>query len=230
MKVMAFDIYSGSLARYYLGVWENEAARYARENNLSYNIIRPHDGNSSEDRLSQEEMMEIICNWIHSLSSSFEINFDIRESFQEVYFSKRFHNFNLLYTANCYLNTADESLSDLGSLLDEKEAKKIQKTAEKKSDFIYFRDVEAWFPIALPGSGIYQIEFPTQQEKMISSTDVLLEELNHLSYGVFKLPIEELKLTTETTEDFLILRQDMISMYEAVIFSVKNKVPILLDY
>jgi hypothetical protein len=218
---MAVDIYSGPLSRYFSKNWETTMARYARENNMDYTVVTP-DGQSKDNGISSQE----ICEWLKNLSKTFGVDFDAMEKYQESYFTERVTDLEILYTANCYIYCDH---LDINLLSSQKGLEFIQKETEEKTDFVFFRDVEAWFPINLPGSEIYQIEFPNGQERIISTTNKLLEALDHITNNIFGTPLDKMELNGLKEERF-VLAKDIKSFEESAKFSLINATPIILDY
>lgn len=223
---MAFDLYVGSLARYYLGSWENKAQQYARENNLPYNIIRPEKtSDEDENNLSEDEVVEIVRNWFSSLSNSFNINFNEFEKFQSEYFTERVENFELLLLANYLLFMPGE---DVKNLTNKRWTNEIKKKIDMSSDFMHFKNTEIWFPVDFPGSGIYEIEFPNGQQKTVCSVSVLIKEIDAISQRVFNCSISE--LGNEFSDELISLRSDLLKINYGARFSLESKLPIILDF
>lgn len=65
---MGLDIYSGQLLRYYTLDWETIIQKYAKENNLEFEIARKED----IEQISREDALEIIEEWMKSLSKHFK--------------------------------------------------------------------------------------------------------------------------------------------------------------
>jgi len=62
---MAFDMYVGTMTRYFRQEWENVAQRMAREQGLTYQMI--HAGGEAEPPPPADELREIVAAWFDEL-------------------------------------------------------------------------------------------------------------------------------------------------------------------
>ena len=225
---MAFDIYAGTLSRYYLGDWENEVQHSSRANGLDYNVIRPGEENDEKDVISKLEMIEIIKNWLQFISPALGVNLEFLENLGHEYFTKRINNFDNFYLLNCFIYLSDEDLININELSDSLKLKEVEIIAEKNSEFIYFGQIEAWFPLELPGSGIYEFEFPNNKDILFSSVSKMMHELDLMEQKLINYRANIIEFIG--SDDLLLLNEDIKNMRETAEFSIKNKVPIILDY
>lgn len=225
---MAFDIYAGTLSRYYLGDWENEAQHSARQNGLDYNVIRPNEENDEKDVISKLEMIEIIKDWLQFISPALGVNLEFLENLDHEYFTKRINNFDNFYLLNCLIHLSDKDLINLNELSDSLKLKQVEIIAKKNSEFIYFGQIEAWFPVELPGSGIYEFEFPNNKDILFSSVSKMMQELDLMEQKLINYRANLIEFIG--LDDLLLLNEDIKNMRDTAEFSIKNKVPIILDY
>ena len=65
---MAFDVYVGTMTRFYRQEWENKAQRMAREQGIRYQMI--HAGGEPEPPPPAEEIREALAHWCLGMSNS----------------------------------------------------------------------------------------------------------------------------------------------------------------
>lgn len=238
---MAVDLYTGPLTRYYLGLWENQAQAFCRENGKEYHVISPMglDQLEEEPASSPQETAEAIKIWMHTLSQSFGCQISWEEGESIPYYSTQFSECSEVQALSCYNFILETSvLDDFPKTLDISKDP-VVKQAEKDGIFLFFNTVEFYFPTSLPGSGIFQIELPNEREVICSSTQKLLEELEGVAQKIWKVPINYLdSLPEEEIYCNYALRKDPLALaifglrklYQHALFSHKNNLPILLDY
>jgi hypothetical protein len=67
---VAFDVYAGSLTRFYRRDWENVAQRMAREQGLPYTMI--YAGGEPEEPPPAEEVRQAVAQWCDALSQALQ--------------------------------------------------------------------------------------------------------------------------------------------------------------
>jgi hypothetical protein len=67
---MAFDVYVGTMTRYYRREWENVAQRMAREQGFNYNMI--YAGGAPSPPQPAEEIQSIVADWSQMLSAGLQ--------------------------------------------------------------------------------------------------------------------------------------------------------------
>src|SRR5262245_53261053 len=86
---MSFDIYAGAFSRYYAREWENVAQRHARENGLSYQMIRPDDSGPAD----WDEVKQVVQHWRQGIKEGLGENappdLDWSEERDSLYFTDR---------------------------------------------------------------------------------------------------------------------------------------------
>lgn len=220
---MAIDLYTGPLSRYYSGLWENPGAAYAKENNLEYQVVRQNSDEIEAEVLSPKDVEKVTQEWLTTLEGAWGITLGLKESLEENYQTSRFQDFELFYLASHYVYTLDEEIHDFN---DEEKATALIQKVEENFEFIYFRDVEVWFPSELPGGGVFRMTFLDGTERTVSSTALLLEELNLVSQRLFNKSMQEIAGQTEWNTP---IEADLMIFYEHALYSLKHQIPIILD-
>ncbi|HTK76374.1 MAG TPA: hypothetical protein VL371_14010 [Gemmataceae bacterium] len=67
---MAFDVYVGTMTRFYLREWENVAQRMAREQGMHYQMI--YAGGEPEPPPSADDLRQAVASWCEALSGALQ--------------------------------------------------------------------------------------------------------------------------------------------------------------
>ncbi len=206
------DIYSGSISTYLTGNWETSNAKYAREHNLTYKMVRPNQG-MSEANANNTEVLSIIQKWrdkvVTDLNNS---NFKI-QGWNELLDSK----YN---TINIAPNFFDY----------------VKNYEEKTSKSLDQLNIVLWIPIEK--KVLFEgINFRGEQS-FIGSSQGMIDAINELSNYYYEKPIIHLKnedkiknkkLDERLNKNFSLATQ-LLAIYEISTWSLKNNFPMVLDY
>ena len=224
---MALDIYTGPFTRYFSGLWENELQQMMSKAGKEYRIIKPTIEYDTDESLDPIEVSKMTENWLNYLEKSIGATLVLNEGISVSYFTSRFSEYADLYRASCY---ALYPRIDLAALTEDSE---FEKNVEKESEFLFFRDVEVWLPANLPGSQIFEVPFPNDTQKIVSSTNNLVEELDNVAVRILNKSLSELEQSYPSLNEeelYWIDSTGLLKFYKHAQFSLENNVPIILDY
>lgn len=223
---MTIDIYTGPFTRYFSGLWEKEVHQNTSQEKKKYHLARPISEGKADKPLDQIEISKITENWLSFLERSLDTVFILNEDDSVPYFTSRFNEYSNLYRASSYVLSPEIDLSIFKD-------QELRKNEEENQDFLFFRDVEAWFPVNLPGSGISEIYFPDDTKKIISTTHRLISELENVAERIVNKPLSELEENYYSLNEEDLYWTDntgLLILYKHAQFSLEHNVPIILDY
>src|ERR1700677_2635401 len=180
---MAFDVYVGTLTRFYRRDWENVAQRMAREQGIVYKMI--YTGGEPEPPAPAEEIRRAVAGWCQSMTAGLEphgvgpVAWD--EADAQPYFTDRpaWEGYSALMVWASHAEHPDLSLPvDVPKSWADDPAYQRSTVREFKSRYRSILEPELWLPVAFP----FVFNGPTlvSENTCIGSVLTLKEQLDFL--------------------------------------------------
>jgi hypothetical protein len=236
---MGLDIYVGSFTRYYCGNWENAVARYAREQNIAYRVIRtkPEPPDSVTDPIVIRQTVE---GWRISLEAGLRQNLADGLSWDERadadYFTDKpdWSGYSGLVLLAAHTACPEHPHPETATTQYDKDGA-FQKLAanEFRCSFSQVFNVGVWLPCAFTFT--FQAQDVAGNETLFGSSVTLLEQLRRLNNESYKADAETLgrwKYEREGSQGAF----DQAARFGLAMFlhhaqlSVEHRLPMKLDY
>lgn len=237
---MGIDIYTGSLTRYYLGLWESQLQVMSRERRETYTRVTPSgEGEFGKDLPKPQETFKFVKDWMSHLSGSLGFELNWNEGVETPYYTLQYSEFSEVCALVNYAHVFGSKAPDQFPNEIDFRKDKVLNERDMKEQFNFLGQVELFLPISLPEPGIYELQLPNQKKVYCSSNQKLLEEMNKLSQKIWGVSMQYLhSLSEEDVYNKYAKRKTSLALaifglcklYENILFSQQNNVPILLDY
>jgi hypothetical protein len=193
---MAFDVYVGTLTRFYTEEWENVAQKYAREQGINYQIIHP-DGDKGQPPSADEARPAIIA-WrkgvFQSLRGYLRDPLEWDESDCLPYFTDRpgWDGYAALLLWAAYSEHPEQDMPELIPKENWTDDEVFLATLEKDSGTRYRQilEPELWLPCDFDFT--FQAPNVANQPTWIGSTIALAKQLELLNDATFRINEEQL--------------------------------------
>jgi hypothetical protein len=224
---MAFDVYAGTMTRFYRGEWENVAQRMTREQGGKYTMI--YAGGEPPPPPPADEIREVVLHWCRALSSALATHgvgpIAWSEDDDVPYFTDRpawpGYTALLVWAAHAEHPNLPLPSSVPDSWLDDPAFQRSIKP-EFKTNYGTILDAQLW----LPAEFLFVFEFPTltsEKGSRIGSAFTLRRQLDQLKGKTS----EKLSAKTELAQT----ASSAIECFRTLVeMACEHQVPILLSY
>lgn len=251
---MGLDLYAGTFTRYYTRNWKTVVEAWAEANGVDFKRTETED----EEKLSQEEVQEIVCAWRDEMLQAVTPENQLPETWEEsndkAYYTDKpdwdaFGAMLLVTAAHTYEETIPETLEKGWDFTEHPLIKRLAEDHEHV--YSLFRSVMVWVPIT-KSTMVFRGPMPTGNEVMIGTLGALEQELEHINEICWLAKEETILSWTETegypaktlkdvetgTEDGKKETYSTESLakfafsifWRAMKFAKENRTPVLFDY
>ena len=255
---MGLDIYAGTLTRYYSRNWKSATQKWAEENGLSYDTIRPDGETTQEEAVSADTIQTAVQEWscavANSLISPSGQGYEAwEENNEKDYFTDKpdWSAFGALLLYGACLKYKLPLPQKVKKDWDyQQDTIVVRALEDNELNWSLFSYVEWWLPF--DDSFSFNCITPNECEVKMATTGTLLAELRVINENGWNAD-EAMILSWSETEgyptDAEIVDNDYNKiadndeydvqslakfafsiMYQAALFSEKHHVPILMDY
>ena len=238
---MGLDLYVGSLTRYYIGEWETIVQKYAKQEGLKLDMVRPE---SEPDAITDpDEVIEIVDAWMLGLGKGLESHlpkdteFYWQDDMSKPYFTDK-------PTWDCYGSmllwaaySEHPEFSKPTDYIDKwNEDPAFQASVSEGFKTKYgqlLHDTELWLPVEFQFS--FKTEDPTGNKVGIGSCFELFRQLKILNEASWCADQKQISLWRKEGADYqspleIGARFSFSAFYELCKDAVINKLPMKLDY
>lgn len=235
---MALDIYAGSLTRYYLRDWKNQAKEACEQTGIAYLEIRPSGQSANPDAADPSKFHELILDWRKDLANALEIDLSWSEDPNSEYLTKSisFDSLGALLLWASYQEIPDlrNADPDLKNWEDDAAYLEVSNTTSGSAYCHLVQGTELWLPFQLD----YTLYGPdtTGTDVVIGSAPQLLAQLDHLNQSSWKASPNQISNwlkadALETGSEFESLAKFAFAvMQECAQYAVDKNLPLKLDY
>lgn len=254
---MAFDVYVGTMTRFYTENWENVAQRMAREQGMEYHIIRP--GGEEGPKADAAEVKQAVAGWCEWLSSQLKSqgigSLSWSEEDNSPYFTQRpgWDGYTALVVRAAYAEHPELKLpKNVPEDWSSNPAYEKSMSDDFKSKYNAILREQLWLPLDFP----FVFHCPTivsEELTWIGSTFALKSQLEELNKQLVQNPQpsatdsstswttkfgslfkkKEKHLTQDQNEEGDLIKASRVAIdmfYELANQACDNKLPILLSY
>jgi hypothetical protein len=232
---MALDIYVGSLTRYYVGKWETAGARYAREQGIPYQTVRPHP--ESHDAVTDPVVVkEAVQGWRSSLEAGLRQHLSTGLSWEEEadspYFTDRpaWDGYAGLVLLAAHTECPEFPLPECATAeWDKDDAYQAAASRDFKSRFSHLYDVVIWLPCRF--SFKFKAPDAVGTQVWFGSSLELLDELRRLNEETYRISSDRKFEDADEGNRFDKSARLGLEMFLRLAqLSVEHQLPMKLDY
>ena len=228
---MGLDVYAGQLTRYYTQDWETVVQRYARENNIRFEVARANPANE----VPRADTLAIITEWMGNLAEHLESDGWTEDPPLEYATDKPDWD---CYGALMLWALDTKSRFKMKSFPKEwAKSRLFSKYARDSTKYREFShllsDTTIWIPIRFPDP--LQWTDPSDDKVVIGSVFSLYEQLRNLNAITWNVSEAEVgtwrrEIDPNTTDFSLKAKFGFSIFYYLCQFSVDTRVPMKLDW